>query len=59
MVKHYIATEMLVNNEDLSKLAENELVVMKVVILIARIVTHQSNKLMSYVEFKCDYIDLS
>ena len=40
MVKHYIATEMLVNNEELSKLAENEVIVMKVVILIARTVAH-------------------
>ena len=40
MVKHYIATELLVNKEELGKLSEDEIVIEKVVILAAKMVVH-------------------
>lgn len=38
MVKHYFATEMLVNKEDLGKLSDDETIIIKIVILAAKIV---------------------
>jgi len=40
IVKHYLATEFFVNKEDLGKLCEDEIIIVKISILLAKIVSH-------------------